>query len=397
MLTTIKASSRDAITADEVRISYDDLGQGEAALLFLPGWCGSRAVFEPLLERCAQSRRVLALDWRGHGASSSPLEDFGSQALVDDAVAVIEASGVEQVVPVGLAHAGWVALALRERLGAARVPALVLVDWIILDPPPPFLGALQGLQTVDQSQQVWDALRGMWTEGIDQPDLVRYVRDDMGSYGFDMRARAGREIAAAYAAAGNPLRALATLQPAVPTLHLYAQPDDAGYLAAQQAFGAEHPWFQVRKLAARSHFPMFEVPDVIASEIEAFVSQTAAYSPEAVHHQWRAAMNAGRLDDAVALYESDAVLATAPGEFAHGQAAIRSALAGFLALKPRFEMDVRVAASTSDVAVLATRWTMHGTAPDGSPVDMAGTTADVVRRQPDNTWRAAVDAPFGLA
>jgi ketosteroid isomerase-like protein len=60
-------------------------------------------------------------------------------------------------------------------------------------------------------------------------------------------------------------------------------------------------------------------------------------------------------------------------------------------------MDVRVAASTGDVAVLATRWTMHGTAPDGSPVDMAGTTADVVRRQPDNTWRAAVDAPFGLA
>jgi len=31
------------------------------------------------------------------------------------------------VVPVGLAHAGWIALALRERLGA-RVPALVLLD-----------------------------------------------------------------------------------------------------------------------------------------------------------------------------------------------------------------------------------------------------------------------------
>jgi pimeloyl-ACP methyl ester carboxylesterase len=160
---------------------------------------------------------------------------------------------------------------LRERLGAA-VPRLVLLDWIILDPPPPFLDALGGLQSPEHSGQVWDALRGMWVEGMHQPDLLRYVGEDMGSYGFDMRARAGREIAAAYARAGNPLRALAALQPPVPTLHLYAQPDDPGYLAAQQAFAVEHPWFQVRKLAARSHFPMFEVPEVMSTVIDAFVS-----------------------------------------------------------------------------------------------------------------------------
>ena len=54
--------------------------------------------------------------------------------------------------------------------------------------------------------------------------------------------------------------------------------DEAGYLAAQQAlFAAAHPWFQVRKLTARSHFPMFEVPDAIAAEIEAFVNQPVAF------------------------------------------------------------------------------------------------------------------------
>jgi pimeloyl-ACP methyl ester carboxylesterase len=268
---TVLEHARHTAAHGELRISYDDLGQGEPALLFMPGWCGSRDVFTPLLETCSANRRVLALDWRGHGRSSSLMEDFGNDALVEDALAVIESSGVEQVVPVALSHAGWVAVALRKRLGA-RVPRLVLLDWIILDPPPPFLDALGGLQAPDHSQEVWDALRGMWVEGIDQPDLRRYVVEDMGSYGFDMRARAGREIAAAYSQAGNPLRALAALEPPVPTLHLYAQPDEPGYLAAQQAFANEHPWFQVHKLSARSHFPMFEVPETISAAIDAFVS-----------------------------------------------------------------------------------------------------------------------------
>jgi pimeloyl-ACP methyl ester carboxylesterase len=59
----------------------------------------------------------------------------------------------------------------------------------------------------------------------------------------------------------------------VPTRHLYAQPEDAGYLAAQQAFAADHSWFEVQRLAARSHFPMFEIPELVSAAIEAFLSR----------------------------------------------------------------------------------------------------------------------------
>lgn len=58
----------------------------------------------------------------------------------------------------------------------------------------------------------------------------------------------------------------------MPVLHLYAQPEEPGYLAAQQAFAASHPWFQVFKLEARSHFPMYEVPDEMTMAIERFVA-----------------------------------------------------------------------------------------------------------------------------
>jgi pimeloyl-ACP methyl ester carboxylesterase len=95
-------------------ISFDDKGAGEPALLFMPGWCGSRSVFGSITEKCAARRRILSLDWRGHGRSEAPEGDFGTDALVEDALSVIEASEAESVVPVALSHVGWVAVELRR-------------------------------------------------------------------------------------------------------------------------------------------------------------------------------------------------------------------------------------------------------------------------------------------
>ena len=253
------------------RISYDDCGHGEPVLLLLPGWCGSRGIFRPLVSRLSSHRRVLALDWRGHGQSTGASGDFGAADLADDAVAVLEASRSTSVVPVALSHAGWIAIDLRRRLGS-RVQKIVLLDWIVLDPPPPFLGALQGLQDPAAWQQTREQLFAMWLHGLDIPELTSYVREDMGAYDAQMWARAGREIASAYGKHGNPLKALEGIGPSLPVLHLYAQPEDPGYLAAQQAFAAAHAWFAVTRLAASSHFPMLEVPDEMAAAIEQFVA-----------------------------------------------------------------------------------------------------------------------------
>lgn len=254
-----------------LNISYGDSGAGEPALLFLPGWCAGRSGFSELASRLAPRHRVLTMDWRGHSESASSEADFGAAELVDDALAVIAASGARSIVPVAMSHAGWVAIELRRRLGE-RVPKLVLVDWIVGDPPPPFLGALAAMQDPAQALQVRDQLFAMWTHDVVHPGVLRYVREDMASYPATMWARAGREIAAAYSREGNPLKALAALAPTLPVLHLYAQPADPAYLAAQEAFAAEHPWFAVHRLDARSHFPTIEVAGQMQGVIERFVA-----------------------------------------------------------------------------------------------------------------------------
>lgn len=251
-------------------IAYDDRGAGEPALLFLPGWCGPRTLFDPLASRLESSFRTLALDWRGHGDSEPAEGDFGSAELVDDAISVIDDSRANAVVPVAAAHAGWVAIALRRRLGPDRVPRLVFLDWMVMGAPAPFRDALMAMASPPTTRAVVDQITAMWVAGLDVPALSDYV-GSMAASPDDMWARAAREISSAFEQFGTPLEALAALDPTPPTLHMYAQPADPAHLDAQLRYAGNNPWFEVEHLDAASHFPMFEVPDAIVGHLDKFV------------------------------------------------------------------------------------------------------------------------------
>ena len=254
--------------------AYDDKGDGDVTFLFLSGWCGPRNYFDPLADRLSGDHRTLALDWRGHGESKPASGDFGVAELVDDAMSVIDASGAATVIPVAAAHGGWVAIELCRRLGAERVPGLVFLDWMVLGAPAPFLGALAGMADRATTRAAVDGLSGMWLGDRDLPALSAYVAS-MAANDDEMWARAAREIAAQFEGHGVPLENVAKLDPPPPTLHLYAQPDDPAFLEAQQGFAADHAWFQVEKLDAVSHFPIFEVPDAIAAHLRRFAASIA--------------------------------------------------------------------------------------------------------------------------
>jgi pimeloyl-ACP methyl ester carboxylesterase len=261
-----------ARTLSGLRIHYDDRGQGEPALLLLPGWCVDRTVYDRLAPVLARWRRVLALDWRGHGDSDRPLAEFGGAALTADARAVIHASGVRSVVPVALGNAGWVALELRRLLGA-RVPALVLLDWLVVDPPAAFREVLDDLQSPVRWLDTRERLLDDWRAGSE--DVARCLAHAVQPYGFEMWARAARVIADLYAEHRSPLHALTGLHPPVPALHLFSQASDPAFVERQFWFARRQPWFEAEALATRSHFPMLEAPERTAGKIEDFVASRA--------------------------------------------------------------------------------------------------------------------------
>ena len=119
-------------------------------------------------------------------------------------------------------------------------------------------------------------------------------------------------------------------------------------------------------------------------------------TPAQVITDFAAALQDGRVDDAVALYEPDAAFIPQPGaEPLHGLDQIRAALAGFAALRPTLTPDIRKVVQAGDIATVLNSWTLDGTAPDGSALRLSGTSADVMRRRPDGSWALLIDDPWG--
>jgi len=98
----------------------------------------------------------------------------------------------------------------------------------------------------------------------------------------------------------------------------------------------------------------------------------------------RRARSLGRLtrdvDGVAALYEPDAVLASAGGDLVTGAKAIRRMYEALLADPPQFAGDVRPALRRGDLALTSTRF-------------RGGATAEIARRQSDGTWLWVADPP----
>jgi ketosteroid isomerase-like protein len=109
------------------------------------------------------------------------------------------------------------------------------------------------------------------------------------------------------------------------------------------------------------------------------------------------AFERGDLDTSVALYEPDAVLLRQGGEALTGPDAIRSQNASIIALRPRFSIESIRTTVSGDGTLATTRMKCRfvGRAPDGSEVSDSVHTLEVLRRQPDGTWKYVIDDPYG--
>lgn len=106
-------------------------------------------------------------------------------------------------------------------------------------------------------------------------------------------------------------------------------------------------------------------------------------------------INSGNLDTLMSLYESEAAFATQPGSLAHGPAGVSEALAGFISMNGKLDLQVTRVLEVGDLALVTGVWSFNGTGPEGKPVRLASRNADVLRRQTDGTWRFVIDNPWG--
>ena len=110
-----------------------------------------------------------------------------------------------------------------------------------------------------------------------------------------------------------------------------------------------------------------------------------------------AAMERGDIAAVMAAYEPGAHLVIQPGMTVAGSG-LREALAGFISMKPKFNMPKHEVIESGDIALHISPWIMEAVDPaTGSQVEQSGLSLAVFRRQPDGSWLMVIDNPYGAA
>jgi uncharacterized protein (TIGR02246 family) len=122
---------------------------------------------------------------------------------------------------------------------------------------------------------------------------------------------------------------------------------------------------------------------------------TKTDTPEGTVQRFSQLLEDGQLDALLGLYEEDATFVPEPGRVVSGQHAIREELEQLVAIDPRMSGSVERVLKSGDTALVAYRWQMQATAPDGTPIRQGGLSEDVLRRRADGSWGVIIDDPYG--
>lgn len=254
-------------TVNGVQIAFDDQGHEPGPVFVtLSGWAHDLRAYDGMLPYLRAAQRTVRVCWRGHGPDRNLVGDFGIDEMAADTIGLLDALEVDSFVPIAHAHGGWAALEIADRLGAQRVPAVMILDLIMTPAPPEFVTALHGIQDPERWKEGRDGLVQSWLAGTTNQAVLDHVRYDSGGHGFDMWARAGRVIDEAYRTWGSPMRRMEALAEPCAIRHVFSHPKIGEYDALHDDFAARHPWFSYRRLGGETHFPGIELPQQVAAE-----------------------------------------------------------------------------------------------------------------------------------
>ncbi|WP_299775252.1 alpha/beta hydrolase [uncultured Pseudoteredinibacter sp.] len=102
----------------------------EIAICFLPGWGGSRWVWDYHAEYWAQNFRTLNIDFPGFGHSALPLGTRTVDQLAKDLCLILDEEDIKQCIIIGHSYGGLLALAIGQ-LRPQQVRAVIGADSFI--------------------------------------------------------------------------------------------------------------------------------------------------------------------------------------------------------------------------------------------------------------------------
>jgi 3-oxoadipate enol-lactonase len=116
------------IEANGIAINYEVSGSADAPwLIFSNSLATNLSMWEGQAQALGRAYRVLRYDQRGHGATQAPPGRYTFELLVADAVALMDALGIDKASFAGLSMGGATALGLAQK-HPARLDRVIVCD-----------------------------------------------------------------------------------------------------------------------------------------------------------------------------------------------------------------------------------------------------------------------------
>lgn len=255
-------------TSGDVRIVYELRGDGPPVLL-VHGLGYARWGWEPVVDGLAERLRVCLFDNRGIGESDSPEGPYSARTMAEDAVAVLDAAGLERAHVVGTSLGGMVAQELA--LGwPERVDRLVLVCTT---------AGLQGVPMPEQTVRLFasagtlpveEALRRFVENSLApgaEPELVeriyeRRLANPFGLAGWQAQAAAGMSF--------DSFDRLGAI--AAPTLVMHGTEDAVIDIRNSELLAQRIPDARLEIFEGGGHLFMWEQPERFVEAVTEFLS-----------------------------------------------------------------------------------------------------------------------------
>lgn len=257
-------------TSDGARLYYRLQGAKDSrapTLLFVHGWCSNLEHWSFQVKRFSRSHRILRVDRRGMGRSSTPGTGHTAKQHAADIAEVAKAAGVRRAIAVGHAGGGASTLEL-TRSSPGLVKAAVLVDTGLY--PQPDLGPtasgfgailfsmIQALSGADGNAAFQQMYRGYFSPHCDKALSRRAVADAMKTpLTVAIAELEGMAVSTEEIARG-------ITQPVLWLTATHADQDYIGRQLADVRFG---------QVVGSGHFPQMEVPDQTNAMIATFLDQ----------------------------------------------------------------------------------------------------------------------------
>jgi len=103
----------------------------------------------------------------------------------------------------------------------------------------------------------------------------------------------------------------------------------------------------------------------------------------------------GDVEGALDCFDDEAIYVTGIGTFVSGKENIRKALEQVCGLKPDLQAQRSTGFTVDNITAWVDEWTMKATLPDGTKLEMRGTSSDILKKQPNGNWAYLVDNPYG--